>query len=133
MLIALVVVALPLACQLACSCPCGVRESSDPPPPSRARPATGPVTLDLTWTDYDGTGDKARAAYVLGGEPTGRGKAGYVERCERIRRLPRGSVVYVRPYYGDPGARTLDYPFLMPDLVSFADQHGVAVRVPGAA
>jgi hypothetical protein len=57
--------------------------------------SAGPVTVRLTWMEYDGTGDPERAVYCLDGTNIGRGSMGFVALMLRLQKLPIGSTMEV--------------------------------------
>ena len=104
-----------------------------PPHPAEEHgAAASPAPHKLAWTGYDGTGDPASAAYTLDGKPLGKGDAGLVALQKAIRAMPKGSVVLIVPYYGDPGGGPKKYPFDLPELKALAEGAGVDLAVPGA-
>jgi hypothetical protein len=87
----------------------------------------------LAWADYDGTGDAARAVFLLDGERLGRGPVGLDALRKRIAAMPRGSTIYVDEYYGDPGGSVRrTYPFDEADLHAWSAKYGVVLAVQGA-
>jgi hypothetical protein len=111
----------------------GCGDTSAESPESFLPPAPA-ATHELTWEKYDGTGDPARAVFVLDGRRLGAGAAGLEKLRQEIARLPRGTQVAIVPYYGDPGgdARRV-YPFNVAEVQRWADAHGVLLVVPNAA
>ena len=87
----------------------------------------------LAWADYNGTGDAARAVFLLDGERMGKGPAGLDALRKRIAAMPPGSTVFVDGYYGDPGGTVHHtYPFDFADLHAWSVKHGVVLAVQGA-
>jgi len=99
----------------------------------QATPQSSPEHHALTWREYDGLGDPAKALYVFDETVLGRGEAGLSALRKEIRTMPRSSVIEILPYYGDPGAeQARTYPFDRKALADYAWQHGVTVSVPSS-
>ncbi len=87
----------------------------------------------LTWREYEGYGDKEKAIYTLDGFKLGKGALGLSVLKHIITKMPRGSVIDIVPYYGDPGGeRRLEYPFDTSDLYEYTEKYGVFLGLPGA-
>jgi len=82
----------------------------------------------LDWTGHDPGGDQSKAEYSLDGLELGVGKKGIAELKRLIAKMPKGSDVYIVPYYGgkDP------YPFDTTELRRYAKEHGVFLGIPKA-
>jgi hypothetical protein len=92
-----------------------------------------PPAHKLTWQDYDGTGDAAKAKYVLDDQVLGVGEAGLTALRKAMSEMPKGAKVLVVPYYGDPGGeKKRSYPFKMEELKAAAEDVGVTLSTASA-
>ncbi len=119
---------------LACLCTGSASDRADATlsPDAEARILTK-TTHHLEFAGHKGHADRERpdppgpktAVFVLDKVKIGIGKAGLSELKRLIKKMPKGSVVNVVPYYGGGG-----FPFGGSGLADYAEGYGVEVTFP---